>query len=134
MESRPHVLYFSPNGYIGGAERFVLNICEAHLLQGQYRPAIVFFNNGEAVRSAEKLGIKTFVLPVKLRLSRPISVLKSIHFLRKLIKNLKPSIIHSTMPYSHLLAVPFNALSISVPFHLSRRSSFNICLKTSSYG
>ena len=47
------VLYISPNGYLGGAERFVVDITRLHQ-NTNVECAILFFSEGDAVDLARK--------------------------------------------------------------------------------
>jgi glycosyltransferase involved in cell wall biosynthesis len=96
------VLYVSPNGYLGGAERFVLDACRGHLEGSEFLPVIIFFNDGEAVREAVRTGIRCFILKQRFKMSRPIDFLRALIELRQLVKELSPDIIHATMPYAHI--------------------------------
>lgn len=98
-----NVLYVSPNGYIGGAESFVLEIARMHSSEGSYHPTILFFNDGKAVTEAQKLGLKTYVLKNSFRMRNPISVLKAIREIRKFLKENDFQLIHETMPYAHII-------------------------------
>ncbi len=106
------VLYICPNGYIGGAESFVFNICEAHLTHKNIKPHILFFNDGPGVLLAQKLGITNTVLDQPFKLSS-ISFFKATIEIRKIIKSLSPDIIHFTMPYS-VVACFFALINIKV--------------------
>ena len=97
------VLYVSPNGYLGGAEKVVLTLTQAHLERDNYFPVILFFSHGEAVLAAQKMGIKTIVLTNSFRLSRPYLLFLALKEIRETISALKPHIIHNTMAYSHLV-------------------------------
>ncbi|MCF8060388.1 MAG: glycosyltransferase family 4 protein [Bacteriovoracaceae bacterium] len=96
------VLYISPNGYLGGAERFVLNACIGHKSFGNYAPYILFLNNGELVDIVKDLGINHYVLVNQFRLKNPVALIKALIEARSFIKKLKPDVINSTMPYAHL--------------------------------
>lgn len=106
------VLYICPNGYIGGAESFVFNICEAHLKQKKFKPHILFFSSGPGVSQAQKLGIDHTVLDQPFKLSN-INFIKASFKIRKIIKSLSPDIIHFTMPYS-VVACFFALINIKV--------------------
>ena len=80
-------MYVSPNGYLGGAERFVLNAAKGHLDQQKIKTGILFFSGGESVKEAGKLGIKYFVLVNKFRFRKPLELLRAIIEIRKIVKN-----------------------------------------------
>lgn len=99
----PRVLYISPNGYQGGAERFVLTVANAHKGSGNFETGILFFSNGEACNEAQKNGIKTFILKNPFRMRNIYSFFSAIKEIRKIVINYKPDILHLTMPYSHIV-------------------------------
>ena len=96
------VLYVSPNGYLGGAERFVLEITKLHKENSHIQCAILFYNDGEAVNMARANGIDVFVLRSKFKLSHPLSLSKALKEIRSIIKKYNPDILHHTMPYAHI--------------------------------
>ncbi len=96
------VLYVSPNGYLGGAERFVLTAVKSHNQHSQIDSSILFFSNGEAVAEAIKSGIKVHILQSKFKLTRLGQLFKALLEIRKLVKEIKPDILHLTMPYAHI--------------------------------
>ncbi len=93
------VLYINPNGFIGGAESFIFNICESHLNNKKISPAILFFQDGPGVKLAQEMGIKYYLLRTKFKLSR-LSYIKACFEIRRIIKSISPELIHFTMPYS----------------------------------
>ena len=99
------VLYVSPNGYLGGAEKFIINITRQHRVSGRFAPRILFFNNGPAVDLARENGIDVDVMPFRFRLMRP-SLVRAIFYLRRYLKRIAPDIVHLTMPYAHLVMYP----------------------------
>lgn len=100
------VLYICPNGYIGGAERFVLEATKGHLSSQKIQPFILFFNEGPATKAALESGIDHYILKNKVKLSSPVKMIKAWREIRKLVKNLAPHIVHFTMPYSVLSCYP----------------------------
>lgn len=105
------ILYVSANGYIGGAERFVLNAVVGHKLYGEQQADLLCFFDGELPKQAQSNGVKTYVLKTQVKLSSPIKVLKTIIELRNILKLEDYDIVHSTMPYVQLivsLATIFN--------------------------
>lgn len=99
---KKRVLYISPNGYLGGAERVVLTLAASHLAGDTFEPFILFFSEGEAISEARKSGVNCRVLTSSFRLSHPFKLFKALREIRKIIKTIKPDIIHNTMAYSHL--------------------------------
>lgn len=97
------VLYVSPNGYLGGAERFVLTAAYSHVNQKRVEVAILFFSSGEASKEAISLGIKCFVLSKSFRIRNLMSFFQALKEIRKLVKEFKPDVLHLTMPYAHIV-------------------------------
>ena len=96
------VLYVSPNGYLGGAERFLLTAVKAHSLNNNIEASILFFSNGEACQEAKESGLKYYVLKQAFRFRQPWNLFKALLEIRSLVKQNKPDILHLTMPYSHI--------------------------------
>ena len=65
MNKKLKILYVSPNGYLGGAERFVLTSASAHNKE-KCEASILFYSNGEAVAEAKSAGIPVKILTTKL--------------------------------------------------------------------
>ena len=97
------ILYISPNGFLGGAERVVLDLCLGHEKFAKYDACILFFNDGECIEFCNKMKIKSKLLNKSFRLSRPISLLLALIKIRKYIIKEKYKIVHSTMPYSQIV-------------------------------
>ena len=98
------VLYICPNGYMGGAERFVVDAAFAHKKYGSWHPSILFFSSGDAVTAAEKRGIDFLVLPFSFRLSRPVSLWKATVFIHRFARQHNFDVVHGTMPYGYIMA------------------------------
>lgn len=96
------VLYVSPNGYLGGAERFVLTAAKFHLALGAYKPIILFYSHGEAVDEARSAGIECHILSRRVRLRNPINLFLSVLEIRRIFTHIKPEVLHFTMPYSQI--------------------------------
>ncbi len=107
------VVYFSPNGYLGGAERFILEAAIGHREFGQYDVTVLFFNNGSGVEIFEEKGINCIVLKNTFKLTHPLKLLKAIKEIRTLQKRHQWKVINATMPYAHIIA------SLAFPFHES---------------
>ncbi len=93
------VLYINPNGFIGGAESFIFNICESHLNNKKVIPIILFFKDGPGVKKAQEIGIKHFLLKTSFKLSS-LTYIKACFEIRGVLKKVKPDVVHFTMPYS----------------------------------
>lgn len=97
------IVYISPNGYLGGAERFVLNACYYHLQAKIFSPTIIFFSDGEAAAEARSNGIQVIVLRSKFRLTSPLKLFTALRELRAHLRALTPEWVHNTMPYAHIV-------------------------------
>ena len=97
------VLYVSPNGFVGGAEAFVLEITKSHKKSNKYEIINMFFNDGDAVTISQKNDIETILLKNKFKLSHPLKLLKAILEIRQILKEKQINLIHSTMPYAHIV-------------------------------
>ena len=96
-------MYVSPNGYLGGAERFVLTAAVAHRLRNNFNVSILFFSTGEASKEAQNSGINCFILKNTFRFRTPLKLLKALLEIRKLVIEQSPDVLHLTMPYSHIV-------------------------------
>ena len=103
-EQKKLVLYVSANGYLGGAERVVLNLAKGHLAGSRFRPVIVFFGDGEAYQEARSLGVECVLLNKKFRLSDPWALFVALREFRAIIRKYNVDLIHSTMPYAHIVS------------------------------
>ncbi len=101
-DNKKKILYLSPNGYIGGAEKFVLDACNMHIYRGNYSPAILFFNDGQAIVRANDLGIPVHKLNFRVRMRNPIAFFRTLLKIRRLVSSERFDIVHATMPYSHI--------------------------------
>lgn len=111
---KPKVLYLSPNGYLGGAERFVLEAGLIHIGQAsEIDSEILFFNDGVAVEKAREYGIKCRVLKNSFRFKNPIQMFKALREIKDIVESENFNIVHSTMPYAHIissLALQFSSI------------------------
>lgn len=96
------ILYISPNGYLGGAEKFVYMAVKAHVQRGE-KAEVLFFNDGQLVDLCRKESIPHSVLKTKFKLSQLGDLFKAIRELRNFILNKNFDIVHSTMPYAHIV-------------------------------
>jgi len=115
-----HVLFINPAGYIGGAEKSLLDLAE-HLRPEGVRPLVVLLSPGPLGKALRERGIDCRLLPLPpalLGLSRksgppPIRPLFRAPFLLgpatarlvKLIREEKVSLIHTNGIKAHLLAI-----------------------------
>ncbi len=97
------IVYLCPNGYLGGAEKFVVETCIGHLKYGEFDPFIVFFSDGPAVELAKENGIAYLVMKQKFKLSHPLKLFKAIKELRSYFERFNWKIYHATMAYSQIV-------------------------------
>lgn len=97
------VLYLCPNNFLGGAERFVLNICIGHKKFGEFKPSVFFLKRGPIQEFFEKEEIDYKISSHKLRLRNIQQWFKVGLEIREHIKNERFDVIHLTMAYSHVL-------------------------------
>ena len=116
------VLYVSPNGYLGGAERFVLNACIGHLKYGKDQPYILFFNDGELVNIVKEQGIPYYILKNKFKFSSPIKLWRAIKETKGFLEANDFDVINLTMPYSQLFMNLVKKRKKSFKYLVSTRS------------
>jgi len=104
MSDKTNVLYLCPNGYLGGAERAVIDICRGHLQRNQINIHLLFFSEGVAADLARSYNINVSILPRKLKLSHPLKLLNACLYIRSYIKKNHINYIHSTMPYAQIVS------------------------------
>lgn len=98
------ILYISPNAFRGGAEKFVLDNLLLHKKSGLFEAEVLFFSDGPVLQELKSEGIRVHLLPFKLKMSRPWTVVRAMLYLFLLLKSEKISIVHSTMAYAHIIA------------------------------
>jgi len=114
----PRILYMSPHGFLGGAERSLLVLLEA-LDRARYRPAVLTFEDGPLTERLRAAGIPTDVIPLPPALSRathryrgyPARTLLGVSMaaapvlrrLRRAIHAIQPALIHTNGMRAHLL-------------------------------
>lgn len=96
------ILYVSANGFIGGAESFLLNLAKMH---ADNKDSVFFllFKGGILESELKKLNMPVIVLQNKFKLTSPLLLYKAVKEIRQIIKTYDLHIVHSTMAYSHLV-------------------------------
>lgn len=96
------VLYVSANGFVGGAEKFLVNIASVH---AETKDGVHFllFNDGDLVKALTEKGVPVTVLKNKFRVRNVIKFIKAIIEIRKFLKTHHFKTIHSTMAYPHFV-------------------------------
>lgn len=87
------ILYFITTSDWGGASRYVYDLCKYEIGEGN-KVYLVVGSNGELSREVRKLGIKVYIVSSVRRNISPLNDVKAILSLRRLVKKLKPDIIH----------------------------------------
>jgi len=103
VDQNNKVIYICPNGFLGGAERFVLNAAIGHQEVGQWKPIIIFFNDGDALQEAQKKNVQTYLLKNKFRLLNPYKLFLALKEIRSIIVQENPGFLHATMAYGHII-------------------------------
>ncbi len=121
-----NVIYLSPAGYIGGAERSLIDLV-ANLPAEKFRSLVVSLSPGRLAGKLEERGVETeeiFLHPLILSLSRlkgknsflasiaaPFLSLPAIFKLRGLVRARRIDIIHTNGIRAHLLGIALSLLS-----------------------
>jgi glycosyltransferase involved in cell wall biosynthesis len=103
------VLYVSANGFIGGAEKFLLNIAGIHK-ETNDPVHFLLFNSGPLEDELKKLNIPVTVLKTKFKLTSFLNLYHAIKEIRQFLKMHNFNIIHSTMGYVQFV------MGLSTPF------------------
>ena len=96
------ILYVSANGFIGGAESFLLNLAKMHA-DNKDNVYFLLFRNGVLASELKKLNMPVIILQNKFKLSSLVLLYKAVKEIRGILKKHEFNIIHSTMAYSHLM-------------------------------
>jgi glycosyltransferase involved in cell wall biosynthesis len=100
---KPKILYVSINGYLGGAEKFVVDVVSEHKKNNNLDIEVLFFSEGAALDLCKNAGVKTYLYSDKIRLSRPWTIFKAILWMKKLVQEEKIDLLHGTMAYAQIL-------------------------------
>jgi glycosyltransferase involved in cell wall biosynthesis len=103
ITNKPKILYVSINGYLGGAEKFVVDVCTEHKKKNNIEIEALFFSEGAALDLCKSAGIKTYLYKNKIRLSKPWTIFKAIFWLKKIVEREKIDLLHATMAYAQIL-------------------------------
>ncbi len=95
------VLYLAPSTGVGGAETFLISTARGHRDESVL-PIYLLFQTGPLETALRASGAKVHVLPHRVRLSRPRLYLKTIQSIRRLIRQERVDVVHSTMAYGAL--------------------------------
>lgn len=93
LDKMKKILYFITTSEWGGASRYVYNLCRFEKEKGN-KVYLAVGSRGKLSDKIEELGIQVFIINSVKRNIDPINDLKSILRIRRLIKILKPDIIH----------------------------------------
>ena len=111
FDNKPHILYIVPSAGIGGAETFIQHTALYH---DKYRPVYAFLRDGILKTQLEEQGQICYLAPMVSRISRPLSMLQAIGWLKGLGKKYGVQLVHSTMAYGTFTG-SFAARSLSIP-------------------
>lgn len=103
MEKRFRPLYVVPTSAFGGVETFIRQTALFHNTQN-FKPIYCFFKEGPLtswIQTHSQHDI--YICPIHFKLRNPISVLRTIFWLHKIIQKAQPHLIHSTMAYAALI-------------------------------
>jgi glycosyltransferase involved in cell wall biosynthesis len=96
------ILYVSANGFIGGAEKFLINIASIH---AETKDSVHFllFDHGPLEDELKKIGVPVSVLKNKFRVRNVFKFISAVSEIRHFLKKHNFSTIHSTMAYSQFV-------------------------------
>ena len=104
MKQKLKVLYLCPNGYLGGAERFVVEVNRSHLKSQVIDSTILFFHDGAAVELARQYGLNVILLKNIFKMRQLGKLFLACLEIRKIVKENNFNLIHATMPYAHIVS------------------------------
>jgi glycosyltransferase involved in cell wall biosynthesis len=93
------ILYISPNGFLGGAEKATETLI-IHHNRRNFEPHVLFLRQGDLVKRIAGRGVKVTVAP-RIRLRQIFSHGRLIEFIRDYIVKENISLVHSVMSYGH---------------------------------
>ncbi len=96
------VLYVSANGFVGGAEKFLVNVAKVHYESGD-AVHFLLFDDGNLVEELKNNGAAVTVLKNRFRLRNPFKLFFALNEIKVFLRKHKFETIHSTMGYSHLI-------------------------------
>ena len=106
------LLYVSPNSELGGAERILDTLIQYHD-RTKFEVYVILMGPGLLEERWKGMGAKVLQVP-RFRFRYLSSLLKSQWEFRKILKDYKIDLVHSTMAYGHLFAGPI-AWSMNIP-------------------
>ncbi|MBC7712064.1 MAG: glycosyltransferase family 4 protein [Rhizobacter sp.] len=96
-------LYVSPNGFIGGAEKILMQIADLHFHKDESKVLVLTFNPGPVTSTLEIKNIPNICLKNSFHLSSPLKLIRAMKEIRSIVSSNKIEIVHSTMAYGHLV-------------------------------
>ncbi len=96
------ILYVSANGFIGGAEKFILNVARMHA-ENKDPVTYLLFKDGELANVLRSMKCDVYILRNQFRFSRLNSLLSALFEIREFLRKNKFGIIHSTMGYTQAI-------------------------------
>lgn len=99
------VLYVLANAHPGGAEKATISMARGH--DGRrYAATLLFLADGPLVPACAAAGLDVELHAAPLRLSRPLQLARAIGRVRDVVRGRGIHLVHSCMPYSHIVAAP----------------------------
>jgi len=117
LNNKKNILYLITRAELGGAQRYVLDL--ANNLQGEFNITVAFGKQGANGELAEKLkiaGINNYNIPHLKRAISPIDDFLALVEIIKLIKKIKPNIIHLN---SSKISILGSIASLIIKFQVS---------------
>ncbi len=106
------LLYVSPNSELGGAERILDTLIKYHDRKN-FEVYVVLMGPGSLEERWKEMGVTVLQIP-RFRFRHFGSLVKALWALRKILKEHKIDLVHSTMVYGHLFAGPI-AWAMNIP-------------------
>lgn len=109
------VLYIINVGYQGGVEKFTNSLVQEHIKNRKFKPILLFMDKGDFYSECEKNYENCFLVPFKVNLSRPISILRFNFWLYHFLREHRIDLVHIAMPWIKIvsaLALVFSRIPV----------------------
>lgn len=73
------------------------------MIKNDYLPVLLAFCEGELTSRARSMGVRVYVLETRFRMRYPFRFFQALSEINNIINEVRPDLVHSTMPYSHLI-------------------------------
>jgi len=111
------ILYVSANGFVGGAEKFILNVARMHS-ENKDPVTYLLFKDGELGNILREMKCDVYVLKNSFRFSNIKNLIMALFEIREFLRKNSFGVIHSTMGYTQAI------MSFASLFLKSRRVWF----------